>query len=187
MASVMSTSGSPVLGLPSATGTTDPKNHVVPASRVGSGIEGEVDLLFKTMKEAVAARTNAETKEIAEKSSEHAPTADVPLFKKYIDLIIDGIKTIEGRVDTGVYSNLRVGQKVRFFCIDVHNGGEVSCTITKINKYTSFAEMLQQEEYKLCLPQIASIEEGVKIYNDIPNYKERAVLFGVLAIHIKKV
>lgn len=146
--------------------------------------------LFKKIFDEAEAKSVHETEKAlvlgTASDAAHAAIPEVPLFKQYIDLIKDGSKTIEGRVDTAMYANLRVGQTVRFYCIDVPGGGEVRCEITKINKYPSFAAMLASEEYKRCLPQIRSIEEGVRIYDAIPNYKERAATFGVLAIHIKR-
>lgn len=61
---------------------------------------------------------------------------------------------------------------------------DVRCNIDNITKYSSFQQMLEQEGYKNCLTDVRSLEEAVRIYDQIPGYAERAARFGVVAIHL---
>lgn len=108
------------------------------------------------------------------------------LMKKYIHLIRDGKKTIEGRIDNGMFKNWRVGDQIRFFYM-ANAQDDVVCRITKIVRYNSFAEMVNKEDYKKCIPDAYSLENAIEIYDKIPGYKEKARTFGVLAVHLEKV
>lgn len=107
---------------------------------------------------------------------------EATLKNVYLNQIKSGQKTIEGRINSGMFLRVQEGDKFRFFS----NNDEVNCTITKINKYKSFAEMLQAEGYKKCLPNVSTLEAAVKAYSVIPGYDERASRSGVLALHIVK-
>ncbi len=107
------------------------------------------------------------------------------LKKMYIHQIRDGRKTIEGRIDSGMFKNLRVGSRMRFFYFQDAQD-DVYCTVTKINRYKSFREMISKENYKACLPEARSQEDAISLYDSIPGYREKAQANGVLAIHIKK-
>lgn len=113
---------------------------------------------------------------------------EATLRKLYLDMIKLGIKTIEGRIDAGMFrfTNLKIGQSIRFFYTNPSGRDEVTCEITDIKRYASFAEMLRNEGYKPCVPNAKSMDDAVNIYNNIPGYAARAAQSGVLAIHIKK-
>ncbi len=111
---------------------------------------------------------------------------EATLKKIYVDMIKRGTKTIEGRIHSGMFSNLQIGQFIRFF----HTGresGEVVCQITNLNTYNSFKEMLETEGYKPCLPEAPSLERAISTYHSIPSFTERAARSGVVAIHLKKI
>ena len=110
-------------------------------------------------------------------------TVECPIMKKYFHMIQNGSKTIEGRINNGMFSRLQNGQKIRF-----KNGAEfVLCKITKLSSYPSFEELLKTEGVKPCLPDVRSLEEAVGIYNSIRDYPEKAKQHGVIAIHITRV
>ncbi|MFY7843074.1 MAG: hypothetical protein ACOVOR_03560 [Rhabdochlamydiaceae bacterium] len=112
----------------------------------------------------------------------------IPLKAKFLRYIQQGSKTIEGRINTGAFRYLKAGQTVRFFF--GNNDGsqtEVLCKIIKINHYSSFREMLTRENYRLCIPDVYSVDEAAAIYASIPTYPQKERQFGVLAIHISKV
>lgn len=114
-------------------------------------------------------------------------TSTCPIKQPYFDLIKNGRKTVEGRINTGMFRNLKTGEFLKFTNRDRHgNTDEVICEITKINKYVSFFEMLNTEGVAACLPDISSVEQGVHVYDSIPGFPQRAKQFGVLAIHISK-
>lgn len=104
----------------------------------------------------------------------------------YVKQIKDGSKSVEVRINAGMFRNLQVGQPIRFFC-----GGwqknEVNCKIAKINTYGSFEETLEKEGYKKCLPEARSLQDAIRTYHAIPSFTERAEKSGVVAIHLERV
>ena len=59
--------------------------------------------------------------------------------------------------------------------------------VTKVNRYQSFRQMLEGEGVEACLPGVRGVDAGARIYDGIPGYSQRAMQFGVLAIHIERV
>lgn len=108
---------------------------------------------------------------------------ELTLRKMYIHQIRNGQKTVEGRIFSGVVLKYQPGDKIRFFYH--HNPyDDVRCTIAKIERYGSFREMLEKIGYKKCLAEVSSLSDAVRVYDSIPNYKERAGQHGVAAIHL---
>lgn len=128
----------------------------------------------------LSSKVVAENKSLLERAKKETRD-NIPLKMIYLRPIIDGRKTIEGRINNGPFQKLKEGNFIRFFCQNT----EAYCQVTKVNKYSSFAEMLQQEGVKPCLPDVNSLQEGIRIYDAIPGYAEKANRCGVLAIHIR--
>lgn len=101
----------------------------------------------------------------------------IPLKIQYLNQIISGRKTVEGRIDTGMMKGVKEGDTVSFFS----GNTRVSCRVTKVNKYRSFSEMLQSEGVSKCLADVTDLNAGIRVYHSIPKYQERAAQFGVLA------
>ena len=115
------------------------------------------------------------------------------LMRKYILQIRDGVrgvdrvlrkKTIEGRINSGMFLNFKVNDLVRFFYY-TDPRDDVVCRITKIVKYSCFREMLSGEGVQNCLADVSNLEDAVRIYDNIPGYREKAARFGVLAIQLE--
>jgi ASC-1-like (ASCH) protein len=102
------------------------------------------------------------------------------LKNPYLPWIQQGKKTIEGRINAGMFSGVKAGDRFRFF----NQSSEVFCRITSVKHYSSFEEMLAAENYKECIPQASSFEEAAGVYRQIPGYIERAKQSGVLALHL---
>ncbi len=111
-------------------------------------------------------------------------TVEYTLQAKYIDQIRSGKKTCEGRINSGGFAKLAAGQTIEFFSKNDPDN-RVSCRIVAINKYSSFYSMLEGEGVENMLPGIKSIEEGVRIYENIPSFKERASKNGVLSLRLE--
>jgi len=106
------------------------------------------------------------------------------LQKQYFDLIKTGKKTVEGRINSGSFQNLRVGSKIKFFeQNDPRNF--LICEVIEINSYSSFREMLESEGVENMLPSTKSLEQGVKVYEQIPGFKKRCEKYGCLGLKIK--
>lgn len=128
----------------------------------------------------LSSKVVAENKSLLERAKKETRD-NIPLKMIYLRPIIDGRKTIEGRINNGPFKKLQEGHFIRFHCQNT----EAYCQVTKVNRYSSFAEMLQKEGVKPCLPDVPSLQEGIRIYDNIPGYADKARQFGVLAIHIR--
>lgn len=105
---------------------------------------------------------------------------ELTLKNQYIDPIRRGVKTIEGRINSGAPAKFKAGETLRLFS----GNNSVTSTIAKIEKFASFRAMLEATDFKKCIPDARDLEAAVKIYDSIPNYSERAKQNGVLAIHL---
>lgn len=106
----------------------------------------------------------------------------IPLKKEYIRLISSRQKTVEGRINSYPFNKLKAGQVITFFAGD----RSINCLITKVTTYKTFRDMLMNEGVTACFGRnVTHPDEGVSIYESIPNYEGRAKRFGVLAIRIK--
>lgn len=110
----------------------------------------------------------------------------IAIQKKYLDFIRTGQKVVEGRLFTPKYKQLKVGQVVRFYEND-HPQNFLDVQITSLNAYPTFREMLEKEGLPSCLPGIESLDEGVSIYHQFPNYQTEETLKGALAIGVKPI
>ena len=107
------------------------------------------------------------------------------LKKPYINPIRSGAKSIEGRINSGAPSKFKVGDKLRFF-YPQNESDDVTCTISKIERYDGFREMLEATDYKKCIPEARSLDEAFNVYQRIPGYMDRARQNGVLALYLVK-
>lgn len=105
------------------------------------------------------------------------------LRKIYIHQIRDGLKTVEGRISTTV-GRYNEGDRIRFY-YQCNPQDDVVCRITKIQKFSSFKEMLLSCGYRNCVPNERSFEAAVRAYDAIPGYTEKAKRHGVAAVHLK--
>lgn len=99
--------------------------------------------------------------------------------------INNGDKVIEGRLNKGIFSQLNVGDTVKWFIKDNENTHSVLTKIEQIKKYNTFEEMLEKSTLKKTLPGIKKMSDGIQIYRQFYS-PEKEKQFGVLAIKIKK-
>jgi ASC-1-like (ASCH) protein len=108
------------------------------------------------------------------------------LKKIYFDLIKNGKKTVEGRINTAKYRNMRPGDKIQFSLDqDGKNSETLVCIVEKITVYPDFFSMLCAEGIENMLPGITTIEDGVSLYENFPGYKSSVQENGALAIKIR--
>lgn len=132
-------------------------------------------------------RIKQEKKPLFRKKGKPPPTDKwhLTLKKPYIYQIRSGKKTVEGRIYAGSILNYREGGMLRFFYTQ-NPRDDVTCKITKIEKFSSFRQMLESCGVQNCLPEVGGdLEKGVRVYENIPSYKERAKEQGVAAIHLQ--
>lgn len=109
------------------------------------------------------------------------------LKKIYLDQILSGKKTVEGRINSGMFLRIKEGDSIKFFCGSNNYYTKVICKVTKIEKFASFEAMLNQVGYQNCLPECYSLYQAANEYSKIPHYTDKARQNGVLALHIEKV
>ncbi|MFA6353317.1 MAG: ASCH domain-containing protein [Candidatus Paceibacterota bacterium] len=97
----------------------------------------------------------------------------------YYSFILQGKKTIEGRLNKGKFATIQVGdilelelEKIKFIVVGK-------------NIYKNFREMIEKEGIVNVIPEKNSIDEAVDVYY-IFYTKEQENEFGVVAIKIKK-
>lgn len=106
---------------------------------------------------------------------------DLYIREPYFSQIESGQKTIEGRIAKPYLRNQPIGAELNF--IRGRDKKLISTHINSLHIYGSLLTMLQNEDLELLLPGYKSIEKGVRIYESLPNFKENARNFGVIAIH----
>ena len=106
---------------------------------------------------------------------------DIKIDEKWFYLIQSGKKTVEGRLNRGVYKELKQGNYIRFVC---NGGATCDATIVDIRHYKSFEEYLVNETLNNTLPSVETFEQGLAIYHQFYT-REDVAKFGVLAIEIK--
>ncbi len=110
----------------------------------------------------------------------HLCPRDMPIYKRYYDLIANGSKTIEVRVAYTSMLRIKVGDQIRFTCRD-----ENTLTLVKrVTRYNFFDEMFDHERAE-AINSTAGRNEQLKAIRDIfPPEKEA---LGVLAIEVERV
>jgi ASC-1-like (ASCH) protein len=100
----------------------------------------------------------------------------------WFDLILTGKKTIEGRLNKGLYQLLKPQQSLRFR--DRPNDRIMQVVIKGIRKYDSFRDYIQSEGLDKVAPHLQTIEEAVTTYKKFYKEANPDIKYGVLAIEI---
>ncbi len=110
-----------------------------------------------------------------------APAGELTIRKPYLQLIADGIKTVEVRVGYPRMRKIRPGQELTFVCGDQR----VKTRVRRVTEYPSFEAMLDGEDPRSVGGQIGEDREDLlRVIRGIyPPEKER---LGVLAIEIDR-
>lgn len=86
------------------------------------------------------------------------------LSEPWFSLVKLKIKSVEGRLNKGIFLNLKVGDIIEFYNDDIINR-KFKVKITKINTYNTFEEYLKKETLKKCLPGYMKIKDGLQVYH----------------------
>ena len=108
------------------------------------------------------------------------PVHNFSIKQPYLTYIKKGIKTVEGRILSEKFSQLVVGDIVRFYNLS----DEVICEVIFLHKYKNFYEMLKNEKIRNLLPYVSNIEDGVKVYMKFPG-ASRVKKMGCVAIGLE--
>lgn len=96
-----------------------------------------------------------------------------------------GVKSVEGRINTGKYTLIREGDLLEFHTDS--SSDSITKRVKCVSQYESFKEMLQDVGVEKCLPGVGSVKEGEIIYHGFPEYEKKAKEFGVLALFLENV
>lgn len=97
----------------------------------------------------------------------------------YHSFILQGKKTIEGRLNKGKFATIQVGDILEL------EPEKIKFIVVGKNIYTNFREMIEKEEIANVIPDKNSINEAVDVYSKFYT-KEQENEFGVVAIKIKR-
>jgi len=107
---------------------------------------------------------------------------NIPLKIKYLEMVLDGSKVIEGRINSGLPAQCRPNDFILFFSGDV-------CCLTKVREktpYPTFREMLAHHGIRSCLPDFkGNLDAAEKLYRSFPGYAEKEQKFGVLSLDVQ--
>lgn len=107
-------------------------------------------------------------------------TRDMPIYKRYYDLIANGSKTIEVRVAYTSMQRIKAGDQIRFTC----RNENTLTRVKRVSRYLSFDEMFDHEQAE-AINSTAGRDEQLQAIREIfPPEKEA---LGVLAIEIERV
>ena len=110
-----------------------------------------------------------------------APEIRITLKEPWFSYIKEGKKTIEGRINKGLFRQLQPGKNVIF----TNGYNQVKVKIIGKNEYSSFEEMLKKESLGSVLPNIKSIQEGVNIYRQYFT-EDVEKQYGVVALKLSR-
>jgi ASC-1-like (ASCH) protein len=99
----------------------------------------------------------------------------------YLTQMIDGTKTVEGRLYKGDFTKLTVGSYI-IFTDDIRN---IKVVVTGLKKYNNLKDFLE-ENLNHTLPKVKTIDEGLKVYRLIYTEEEEK-LYEVIAISFNKI
>ena len=91
------------------------------------------------------------------------------------------IKNVEGRLNKGDFSKIKIGDMIEFSNNDLGFNRKCKLTIKDIHYYHSFQNYLSNEKLKNCLPGIQNIKQGVFVYYQYYS-KQDENKYGICAI-----
>lgn len=101
------------------------------------------------------------------------------LKEKYIRYISLKEKTKEARMANPMFQRWNVGDEVKFFS-KRNPTMYVVVKIIKKKRYQNIRKMLEAEGIENIVPNVRSVEEGVKLYYNLPKYIELERKYGVI-------
>ncbi|MEK7498020.1 MAG: ASCH domain-containing protein [Patescibacteria group bacterium] len=100
----------------------------------------------------------------------------------YFTFLKNGKKTIEGRIRKGWYRNVKPGDQIVVY--NEEETDSLGTVVKRVTKYKSVKDMLINESIKKLLPDIDTIDQGIKIYRKFYT-PEQEHEFGVVAIEVE--
>jgi ASC-1-like (ASCH) protein len=117
------------------------------------------------------------------------------IFEENYLKILNSKKEVEGRVpdptkERKQYNKIKRGDSILIRVVDkkfqpVDSIKPLEFIASYNKKYNSVKEMLESERLERVLPEVNSIEEGIKLYHNLPGYEERIKENGIYAIGLE--
>lgn len=104
------------------------------------------------------------------------------LKEPWFSLIKFGIKTVEARLNMGLYKTIQKNDVIEFYN-DNFGDRNYKCKVTDVRYYQTFNQYLQEEKIENCLPGISTLEDCMKIYEPFRT-KMLEDIFGVVCFEI---
>lgn len=96
---------------------------------------------------------------------------------KYLGMILDGTKSLEGRVGYENIKNIKRNDQILF-------NGRYKARILRVSRYTTFKEALSKEDFKKLIPDVDSQKESLQLYESLfPLWKQEKL--GVYIFEFK--
>ena len=126
------------------------------------------------------------------KNKQNSPIMNKPevdysehLSEPWFSLISLGLKTVEGRKNSGKFKDMAVGKIIEWFNDDFKHRSVKTKIISK-HTYKTFEEYLLTEGLEKCLPGMKDIDHGLSVYFKYFT-KEQETQYGVVAIRLELV
>ena len=92
----------------------------------------------------------------------------IPIERPHLQDIIDGKKSVEGRININKYKKIRENDIIHFKTND--GSLEAKRMVKYCKTYKTFYEMLDTEGLRSVLPRERTIEDGVKLYRSMAKH-----------------
>lgn len=103
-------------------------------------------------------------------------TIEINVQEPYYSFILNGQKTVEGRLNKGKFKDVEVGDEIVI-------NQESRFKVLAKNIYPSFREMIEKEGVENVVPDAKSIKDAINAYYKFYS-KEDEHEFGVVGIHL---
>jgi ASC-1-like (ASCH) protein len=118
-------------------------------------------------------------------SRNNIETLKFNVSEPWFSLIYIGLKTVEGRKNTGRFKEMKVGDIIEWQNNDF-KPRSIKTKIVGKSEYKTFKEYLETEGLEKCLPSIPTIEDGLSVYYKYYTKKDEE-MYGVVAIRLERV
>lgn len=106
----------------------------------------------------------------------------IGLQDKYLEMMKNGTKVWEGRLNNSKYGAIQIGDRVTF----ESPSKVLEAIIEKRKIYPSFESMLKDEGVEAFLPgDDRTLDSAVEVYRSFPGYREGEAELGAIAFRIK--
>jgi ASC-1-like (ASCH) protein len=101
---------------------------------------------------------------------------ELNIDERWLKYIIEGRKTIEGRLNKNKFKFMRCGDMIVF-------NGIIKKEIISIRYYNYLEDYLRTEGLNKCLPDIENIYDGINIYREFYPVEDE-IKYGIIAIEL---